>query len=204
MIKVGILNFQSSNSKPLFHTVKALGHEASLIDSPDSIPGLDKLIIPGVGHIGAFTRELESGGYRDYILEHIQSEKFVLGICLGMHALTSGSEEDHSARTLEIFSSKVDPMVPNQVTRVRVPHVGWNSVRYSEGQKLFDSIPQDSDFYFTHSFAISKVNTHTIGTTEHGEVFSSAMTYRNVFGVQFHPEKSQKFGEKLLSNFCRL
>ena len=204
MIKVGVLNFQSSNSQPLLHTLRAIGHQATLIDSPNSIRQQDKLIIPGVGHIAAFTRELEGGGYRDSILEHILSEKLVLGICLGMHALTSGSDEDQSALTLKVFSSKVDSMVPNQIARVRVPHVGWNSVRYSEGQELFHAIPQESDFYFTHSFAISGVSSETIGTTEHGEIFSSALNHQNVFGVQFHPEKSQKLGEKLLSNFCRM
>ena len=204
MSKVGILNFQSSNSQPLFHTLRAIGHQATLIDSPNSIPHQDKLIIPGVGHIAAFTRELEGGGYRDSILEHIYSEKLLLGICLGLHALTSCSEEDRSAQTLKIFSSRVDSMVPNQTERVRVPHVGWNSVRYSEGHELFDSIPQESDFYFTHSFAISSISSETIGTTQHGEIFSSALNHENVFGVQFHPEKSQKLGEKLLSNFCRM
>lgn len=204
MIKVGILNFQSSNSQPVFHAIRALGYQASLIDSPSEICEQDKLIIPGVGHIGALTRELESGGYGDSILEYIQSEKFVLGICLGMHVLASGSQEDKNARTFKVFSSEVDPLVPARGIRVRVPHVGWNSVRYIENEALFDSIPQECDFYFTHSYAIANVNGETIGTTEHGNVFSSAVKVKNVFGVQFHPEKSQKYGEKLLSNFCRL
>jgi imidazole glycerol-phosphate synthase subunit HisH len=202
--KVGILNFQSSNSQPLFHTIKAIGHQATLIDSPNSIRGQDKLIIPGVGHIGAFTRELEYGGYRESILEHILSEKFVLGICLGMHALTSSSEEDHSVQTLKIFSSQVNSMIPDVVTRTRVPHVGWNSVTYPEGEDLFHSIPQESDFYFTHSFAVSSLNHETIAVTEHGKKFSAAIKHKNVYGVQFHPEKSQKYGTRLLSNFCGL
>jgi len=203
-IKVGVLNFQSSNALPLFHTLRAIGHQATLIDSPISIRHQDKLIIPGVGHIKAFTRELDAGGYRESILEHILSEKFVLGICLGMHALTSGSQEDITAQTFSIFSSKVDFMASNLASQVRIPHVGWNSVRYKAGQELFDSIPQQSDFYFSHSFGISSLSNETIGTTKHGEIFSSAINHENVFGVQFHPEKSQKFGERLLSNFCRL
>lgn len=204
MNTIGILNFQSSNSKPLLNTLKALGYQASLISSPNSIINYDKLIIPGVGHIGALIHELENGGYKESILKHIHSGKFMLGICLGMHALTSGSDEDSHAKTLKVFSSEVSSMIPNPIMRVRVPHVGWNSVRYSEGHPLFKAIPQESDFYFVHSFAVTNVNNETFAVTEHGNIFSSAIGLGNVFGVQFHPEKSQKYGEKLLSNFCEL
>lgn len=204
MISIGILNFQSSNSYPLFNTIQTLGFQASLIDSPSSIASQDKLIIPGVGHIGALVDELDEGMFRDPILKHIHSEKFILGICIGMQALSSGSEEDPDSHTLRVFSSKIDSLVPNSVERVRVPHVGWNSVEYLAFNPLFRDIPQESDFYFTHSFAVLGVNEETIAKTVHGEVFSSAICTGNVFGVQFHPEKSQKHGEKLLSNFCGL
>jgi glutamine amidotransferase len=204
MTAVGILNFRSSNSLPLFNTISGLGFKATLINSPDLISSQDKLIIPGVGHVNSLMRELELGHYREPILEYAKTGKFVLGICLGMHALTSGSQEDPSTRTLELFSSKVVPLRPNAIMRIRVPHVGWNSVLYSDESLLFRNIPQESDFYFTHSFAVVEVNRETIGTTSHGDRFSSVINNRNIFGVQFHPEKSQKCGERILSNFCEL
>lgn len=202
MSTVGVFNFRSSNSYPLLRTIQNLGHHASLLNHPSEIPSKDKLIIPGVGHIGALVRELDEGEYRSPILHHINSGKFILGICLGMQALTSGSEEDSVARTLDVFSSKVEALRPNTAKKVRVPHVGWNTLEYYSMNPLFEGIPQESDFYFTHSFAVLGVNDETIATTVHGDVFSSAINFGNVFGVQFHPEKSQKYGEKILSNFC--
>jgi glutamine amidotransferase len=95
-------------------------------------------------------------------------------------------------------------MVSDSTLGVRVPHVGWNSVNYIPENQLFNDIPQDCDFYFTHSFAVKGVNEQTISTSFHGEVFTSALNATNVFGVQFHPEKSQKYGEKLLANFCEM
>lgn len=204
MNSIGILDFQSSNSYPLLNTIRNLGYEAHLIDSPSLVDSRDKLIIPGVGHIGSLVRELDSGGYRNPILQHVSSGKFVLGICLGMQALASSSEEDPKACTLGVFSSRVCSLVPDPEMNIRVPHVGWNSVEYYRRDPLFTGIPQKSDFYFTHSFGVGDFNNETIATTEHGNVFASAINFGNVFGVQFHPEKSQKYGEKLLSNFCKL
>ena len=201
---IGIVDFKSNNSKAVLNVVKSLGINAKLVTSGHQILGADRLIIPGVGHISSIVDEMDALELRSPISEFASRGNFLLGICLGQHLLGSGSEESISSKTLGILDFKVNRLPTNLDVGLRVPHVGWNSITISKKHLLFESIPDGSDFYFSHSFAITTHTSKSLAMTEHSVLFCSVAGGDNVFSVQFHPEKSQKVGLRLLSNFCNL
>jgi len=201
---VGIVDFKSNNSNSVLSVVVALGIEARLITSEIEIFKADRLIIPGVGHIDSIVNEMDELGIRDSIISFAMSGKYLLGICLGQHLLGSGSEESLSVNTLGILDFEVSRLPSNIDAGFRVPHVGWNSIIFDNEYALFKSIPNGSDFYFSHSYAITTPTHNAMAVTEHSVPFTSVAGENNVFSVQFHPEKSQKVGRKLLHNFCEL
>ena len=201
---IGIIDFKSNNSKAVLNVVKSLGFNAKLVTSGHQIFGADRLIIPGVGHISSIVGEMDALELRSPISEFASRGNFLLGICLGQHLLGSGSEESFSSKTLGILDFKVSRLPTNLDVGLRVPHVGWNSITIIKRHPLFESIPDGSDFYFSHSFAITTPTDNSLAMTEHSVLFCSVAGGDNVFSVQFHPEKSQKVGLRLLSNFCNL
>ena len=118
--------------------------------------------------------------------------------------LGTWSEESSSAKTLGILDFEVSKLPSNTDAGFRVPHVGWNSIIFDNNQALLNGIPNGSDFYFSHSYAITTPTLNAMSITEHSISFTSMAGEDNVFSVQFHPEKSQKVGRKILSNFCEL
>jgi glutamine amidotransferase len=204
MSSVGIIDFESNNSKSVLSVITSLGVEAKLIKSPDEILALDRLIIPGVGHIDSIVREMDELDFRDAIISFSKTGKFLLGICLGQHLLGKSSEESSSAKTLGILDFEVCKLPNHFENGLRVPHVGWNSIHFDEDNPLFRNIPSSSDFYFSHSYAITTKTDSAMACTEHSVSFTSVAGKENILSVQFHPEKSQRVGRQLLSNFCSL
>jgi glutamine amidotransferase len=204
MGSIGIIDFKSNNSKSVLSVITSLGVEAKLIKSPEDVLGLERLIIPGVGHIDSIAREMDELDFRDAIIDFSKTGNFLLGICLGQHLLGIGSEESPEAKTLGILDFDVSKLPNNFEAGLRVPHVGWNSVYFDKGYPLFHNIPSSSDFYFSHSYAITTQTDSTMATTEHSVSFTSVAGKDNILSVQFHPEKSQKAGRQLLRNFCSL
>jgi len=201
---VGVVDFKSNNSKSVLSVISSLGIEAKLITIPEMIMKADRLIIPGVGHIDSLVREVDEFGFRDAIFDFSKTGKFLLGICLGQHLLGTRSEESSTSKTLGILDFEVNKLPSNFADGLRVPHVGWNSVSLVNEYPLFYSIPSSSDFYFSHSYAITSDTASTMGSTNHSVKFTSVAGKDNVLSVQFHPEKSQKVGRQLLTNFCGL
>lgn len=201
---VGIVDFKSNNSKSVLSVITSLGIEAKLIKSPDEILRADRLIIPGVGHIDSIVGEMDELGLRDAIVDFAMSGNFLLGICLGQHLLGNKSEESLDAKTLGILDFDVNRLPTNVEAGLRVPHVGWNSIYFDNDHALFKNIPTGSDFYFSHSYAITTHTIHAMASTEHSVRFTSVAGRDNLFSVQFHPEKSQKVGRQLLNNFSDL
>ena len=204
MGSIGIIDFESNNSKSVLSVVTSLGFEAKLIKSPDEILALDRLIIPGVGHIDSIVEEMDGLDFRDAIISFSKTGNFLLGICLGQHLLGNGSEESSNAQTLGILDFEVSKLPNRFEIGLRVPHVGWNSVYFDEDNPLFRDIPSSSDFYFSHSYAITRKTDSAMACTEHSVIFTSVAGKENILSVQFHPEKSQRVGRQLLSNFCSL
>jgi glutamine amidotransferase len=158
----------------------------------------DKIVLPGVGHFSALGG-LDNTGLRDAVLESAGDGKPLLGICLGMQWLFEGSDEAPEFLGAGFFKGRCRPFPSS----VKSPHVGWNSLEVRAGSRLLRSVPPESFVYYTHSFQ-APVVAGTTAATEYGTQFSAVVEQGNIFGVQFHPEKSWTVGLLMLKNFCEL
>lgn len=175
-----------------------IGEKYGLITSAEQFEGFERYIIPGVGHAGAAMQKLEGTGLIPLIRE---TKKPLLGVCLGMQLLTAQSEEGNSTLC------NIIPLRTRRFIKdggLKIPHTGWNKVRVERAGPLYEGIPDDSQFYFVHSYYIELNSNFTLTSTEYGITFSSSIMKDNFFGVQFHPEKSGEAGEQLLKNFTRI
>ena len=200
ILKTAIIKYNAGNIQSVLNALDRLDVAADLTDDPAAIRSAERVIFPGVGEASSAMRYLRERGLDELIRS---LEQPVLGICLGMQLLGSFSEENET-ECLGIVPAavrKLPNLSPNG-ERLKVPHVGWNTVEASDNQ-LFDKIPQQSFFYFVHSYAM-ELNDATIARTEYGIPFTSAVRWRNFYGVQFHPEKSAGVGEQLLWNFLTM
>jgi imidazole glycerol-phosphate synthase subunit HisH len=204
--KVTILDYGHGNANSIRNALSEIGAQSVYSARPDDIEAADALILPGVGHhrsamVSLLERNLVAP-LRQAALDH---RKPILGICLGMQLMTESSEEG-GAEGLAFVRSRTRRIVPEDRRRFKVPHVGWNTIASNPSSTLLRGIDtQEEPFYFCHSFAIEDVE---------GTVLTSTMTYDrryvavfeqdNLYGVQFHPEKSQDCGLKLLENFLNL
>jgi glutamine amidotransferase len=206
MSSVAVIDYGMGN----LHSIsKALQHASPTVDvqilsDADKIKQADRIVFPGVGGIRDCMQAINSSGLSPIIKEVAKSKPF-LGICLGMQALLTDSEENNTTDCLDIFSGHVNHFPENLTdeagNRLKIPHMGWNNVS-QKSHPLWKDIPQDSRFYFVHSYYANPDNTvDTIATTDYPQAFTSAIAKDNIFAVQFHPEKSQQMGLQLLKNF---
>lgn len=206
MSSVAVIDYGMGN----LHSIeKALQHASAEVDvqivsDAELIRQADRIVFPGVGAIRDCMHALNTSGLSEVISDVAKTKPF-LGICLGMQALLTDSEENNQTRCLDIISGHVEHfqhgMVDEEGHRLKIPHMGWNTVN-QKPHPLWEGIPQDSRFYFVHSYYARPDNIeNSIATTEYPEEFTSALAKNNIFAVQFHPEKSQALGLKLLENF---
>ena len=206
MSSVAVIDYGMGN---LHSIAKALQHAGSKCDvlvtsSPNTILNADRVVFPGVGAIRDCMQALNQSGLSSVIAEVAKTKPF-LGICLGMQALLTDNEENGHTQTLNIISGHVvrftESLQDNDGKLLKIPHMGWNQVHQMQ-HPLWESIPQDSRFYFVHSYYAKPDNTLVIaGTTDYPNAFACALAQNNIFAVQFHPEKSQALGLQLLRNF---
>jgi glutamine amidotransferase len=177
----------------------------SITADPAVIKRADRVVFPGVGAIGECMSEVKRLKI-DEVLGQILTTKPVLGICVGMQALLQHSEESSGVNCLGILPGNVR-VFDNQLTdisgaRIKVPHMGWNNVQQSIEHQLWQGIPQNTQFYFVHSYyAETENNPNVAAHCDYGLKFAAALSYKNLFAVQFHPEKSAGSGLQLLKNF---
>ena len=208
MTTIAIINYGMGN---LHSIAKAMEHVAGkervIVSSQhEQILAADRVVFPGVGAIRDCMAELKRSGL-DEIIAQVAAAKPLLGVCLGMQALLDISEENQGTECLGVISGKVVRFPGNLQdeaggNRLKIPHMGWNQVHQQGDHPLWREIPDDSRFYFVHSYYAQPDRVEDIAaTTPYGLDFASVLARGNIFAVQFHPEKSQHVGLQLLSNF---
>jgi glutamine amidotransferase len=193
---IAIIDYGMGNLKNVEKALNKLGKEAKVTDKKEDVENAEMMILPGVGAFKAAMENLKKLNLISAIIKNIALGKSFLGICLGMQLLFDMSEEGN-ATGLGILKGKVKKIPTNQ----KIPHMGWNQVKIKKYDKLFEQIPNNSFFYFVHSYYVEPEEEITLGVTNYGFDFASVVRKENVVGVQFHPEKSQSIGVKFLSNF---
>ncbi len=206
MSSVAVIDYGMGN---LHSIAKALQHadpncEVRVTSSPETISNSDRIVFPGVGAIRDCMYALNESGLSSLIVE-VAKDKPFLGICLGMQALLTDNEENGNTQTLNIIPGHVvrfpGHLKDNDGNNLKIPHMGWNQVHQAQ-HTLWDGIPQDSRFYFVHSYYAKPDNGSVVaGTSDYPNAFACALAQNNIFAVQFHPEKSQAVGLQLLTNF---
>jgi glutamine amidotransferase len=176
-----------------------------VLSDPGGLGRVGRVILPGVGNFRHGMEQLRQRGFEQVLREEVVAQQIpLLGICLGMQYLSTRSWESGETKGLGLIPGEVKRFQPADPS-VRVPHVGWNEVRFTTPSPLFEGVPDGSDFYFVHSYHFTDVAPgDTAARTEYAGGFVSAVAHDLVFGVQFHPEKSQKLGFKVLQNFLSL
>ena len=201
--KIIIIDYGMGNTWSVISAINYLGYECELSREKSKIINADSLILPGVGSFNRAIKKLKDSNIFDFIKEAvINKEKKILGICLGFQLLGMSSEENGLNNGLEIIPAKVKKFSFEPNNNFKIPHVGFNSVNFNPKDSLFSNINQNSDFYFVHSYRFENNNIEGLKSISfHGEEFIAAYHHKNIFGTQFHPEKSQSNGLRLLKNF---
>ena len=195
---IAILDYGAGNIKSVSKALDFLGTEHKITDSPKEIAKCDKLIFPGVGNFGDVMTLLTKKKLIEPIRLFISSGKPYLGICLGLQILYDSSEESPGINGFKILKGNVRMLK----TELKVPHIGWNTIKFRKKSKLFNRISNDNYFYFVHSYHVNpEDNGSILTTTDYGMEFVSGIEQGNVYAVQFHPEKSSRLGLRLIENF---
>ena len=200
---IAIVDYGAGNLNSVKKAFDYLGAKVVVTTQPEVVATADKIVLPGVGHFSALGG-LDNTGLRDAVLQGAKSAKPLLGICLGMQWLFEGSDEAPEFTGAGILTGRCRPFPSS----VKSPHVGWNSLALRESSapqssRLLRDVAPDSFVYYTHSFQ-APVVAATTASSEYGAQFSAVVEQENIFGVQFHPEKSWTVGLLILKNFCEV
>ena len=195
---ITLVDYHAGNLASVRKAFEYLGCEATITEDPERVRRARHIVVPGVGHFAA-TEQLARAGLRDAVVEAIRQGANFLGICVGMQWMFRDSTEAPGVAGLGVIEGTVERFP----TDAKVPHVGWNTLESRGQSKILAGVPSPSFVYYTHSYR-APVVTETVGVTEYGTPFSGVVEKDNLFGVQFHPEKSGPAGLKILGNFARL
>jgi len=194
---IAIVDYKAGNLASVKKAFDHLGAETMVTDQPEAVAQADKIVLPGVGHFAA-TKALDESGLRETIIERIEQKVPFLGICVGMQWMLASSEEAPDVHGLALWPGECSRFS----FRVKSPHVGWNSLQIRNGSsRLLRGIGDGTFVYFTHSYRVPLLSS-TAAECEYGGGFSAAVEQDNLFGVQFHPEKSGSAGLRILENYC--
>lgn len=200
---IAILDYDAGNIKSVEKAVEYLGEKACITGDRDIIMSADKVILPGVGNFGDAMSKLREYKLCDVIYDVVDSGKPFLGICLGLQLLYKESEESPGTTGLGILDGKIIRIPDGE--GIKVPHIGWNSLRINEKARLFKGIPNNSYVYFVHSYYLKAANEEDVAaSTGYSVDIHASVEHGNVFACQFHPEKSSEVGLKILKNFIEL
>lgn len=201
---IGVVDYGMGNLRSVLNAIEYLGFSGALVDEPGRLADCDHLILPGVGAFAKAMENLKTRGLVPTIRQHVAAKKPLLGICLGMEVFATTGDEPHSCDGLNLIPGTVTRLPVKATTAI--PHVGWNSIRLLREHPVFDGVRRDVDFYFVHSYGFqspSDDKSSVLAETEYDVTFPSAIALGSVVGLQFHPEKSQVAGLRILERFCQ-
>lgn len=199
---IGIVDYGMGNLHSVYSAFDYLGTDVMICRHPEELANVDKIVIPGVGAFKDCIDRLKSENFVEALKEHvIQKAKPVMGICLGMQVMATKSYEGGEFEGLGWFDAEVIRLHPADTT-VRVPNIGWNEIDHRENFPLFKGLPQKADLYLVHSYYMHCNNPNDIvATYYYDHTVTAAVSKNNIFATQFHPEKSQDYGLRILDNF---
>ena len=202
---VCIVNYGLGNLTSVANALDVLGVSHEIADAPVALSRATHIILPGVGAFKEGMDGLKRGGWIEHLRQQVLGQKKpLLGICLGMQLLADKGLENGDYDGLSFISGSVEK-IPTEQSKLPLPHIGWNSVHLTAGKRVIAGLPPEPDFYFVHSYRLVPVDSSVIaGTTEYGVPITAMIEKDNIFGTQFHPEKSAEAGLKILRNFSEI
>ena len=199
---IAIIDYDAGNIKSVEKAVQYLGEEAVITRDKDVILQSDKVILPGVGAFGEAMEKINAYGLKNTIYDVVGKKTPFLGICLGLQLLFKSSEESPGATGLGILDGEI-LRIPAQ-EGLKIPHMGWNSLKVKKGAKLFKGLEEEPYVYFVHSYYLKAAEDIVAATTEYSTLIHASVEKENIFACQFHPEKSSEVGLQILKNFIEL
>jgi imidazole glycerol-phosphate synthase subunit HisH len=202
-MSIAILDYGMANLRSVQKAFQQVGAEAAIISQPEEIDRADRLVLPGVGAFQDAIATIRQKNLADAILRHITRGKLFLGICLGLQMLFDIGYEDGEHRGLGVIPGKCVRFDVDSTMGLKVPHMGWNQLIVRKDAPLLEGLPPSCGVYFVHAYHVVPADPSVIATeTDYGRPFVSSIWRDNIVATQFHPEKSQKVGLKILANFA--
>jgi len=196
-MKISLVEYDAGNLPSVERALARQGVQTERVATPEAIRAAETLILPGVGHFGQLMRTLDARGLTVPLRDAIERGVPLLGICLGLQALFTESDEAPGDAGLGIFAERVVALPPTD----KLPHMGWNQLRRVRSSVLLEGVPADAYFYFAHTYAALNAGEAAVALCDHAAPFVAALERGNLFAVQFHPEKSGDTGARVLANF---
>jgi glutamine amidotransferase len=203
---IAIIDYNAGNLKSVERALRKLGFSCSITHTRKEILLSERVIFPGVGAAGKAINDLRNIGLDKVLEETFEAGKPILGICLGSQIILDKSEENNT-QCLGLITGEVKrfpfPLLSGEGERLKIPHMGWNSVQVTRKHPVLEGVKSSDEFYFVHSYyPVPSSDQFVIGTTDYGLGFSSIIGHKNLIAMQFHPEKSGVPGLRILKNFC--
>ena len=200
---VGIVDYGVGNLFSLRSSLVAIGADAFVSSDPEELKKADRILLPGVGAFGDAAKKLRDSGLADFVKEEVKNGKPLLGICLGMQLLFEKSFEYGEHEGLGLIEGEIRPIADVIPKDYKIPHIGWNALHFEKIDcPIFRYLSEGDHVYFVHSFYATNCKDAVVATSEYGASLTAAVAKNNVFGCQFHPEKSGNVGLNILRAFC--
>ena len=203
--ELGIIDYGMANLRSVQKAFESVGVAARIVSDPGEIEGLGRVVLPGVGAFKDAIRTLRESGMAGPIVRHIERGRPFLGICLGLQMLFDVGYEDGEHEGLHVLKGSCVRFDVDRELGLKVPHMGWNQLERVNSSPLFEGLAADASVYFVHSYHVTPADASVVATvTDYGRPFVSSVRRENVVATQFHPEKSQRVGLRILENFSKM